>query len=40
VHTSGVRKRKLRIFEPSQVSDTPLTVPLKNPRFLYRSCPW
>ena len=32
----GGRKRKLRIFEPSQAFNTPLTMPLKNPRFLCR----
>jgi hypothetical protein len=39
LHTSRGRKRKVRIFEPSRGSDTPLTVPLKNCRFLYRSLP-
>jgi hypothetical protein len=31
VHTSEDRKRNVRIFEPSQGFDTPLTMPLKNP---------
>ena len=39
LHTSRDRKRKLRIFEPSQAFDTPLTMPLKNPRFLCRTRP-
>src|SRR5215217_4855827 len=36
LHTTRGRKRKLRIFEPSQGFDTPLTRSLKNPRFLCR----
>jgi hypothetical protein len=37
LHTSRDRKRKVRIFEPSRGSDTPLTRTLKNPRFLCRT---
>jgi hypothetical protein len=37
LHTSQGRKRKVRIFEPSRAIDTPLTIPLKNPRFLYQT---
>jgi hypothetical protein len=39
LHTSGGRKRKVRMSEPSQAFDTPLTMPLKNPRFLCQSRP-
>ena len=39
LHTSRGRRRKVRIFEPSRRFDTPLTRPLKNPRFLCRSRP-
>jgi|SRR5215204_3094888 len=39
LHTSRDRKRKVRIFEPSRGSDTPLTRPLKNLRFLCHSRP-
>jgi hypothetical protein len=39
LYTSQGRKRKVRIFEPSQGSDTPLTRPLNNPQFLCRSRP-
>jgi hypothetical protein len=35
----GVRKRKNRISEPSRAFDTPLSMPLNNPRFLCRSRP-
>src|SRR3712207_1137003 len=38
-HTSRGPERKVRIFEPSRVFDTPLIMPLKNPRFLCRSRP-
>jgi hypothetical protein len=38
MHTSQVRKRKVRIFEPSRAFDTPLSMPLKNAGFLYQSC--
>src|SRR5215203_693126 len=36
LHTSRGRKSKVRIFEPSQAFDAPLTRSLKNPRFLCR----
>jgi hypothetical protein len=36
LHTRRDRKRKVRIFEPSRGSDTPLTTLLKSPRFLCR----
>jgi hypothetical protein len=39
LHTSGDRKRKVRIFKPSRGSDTLLPMPLKKPRFLCRSRP-
>jgi hypothetical protein len=39
LHTSRGRKRKNRIFEPSQAFDTPLIMPPKNLRFLCRSRP-
>ncbi len=38
-HTSRDRKSKVRIFGPSQAFDTPLSMPLNNPRFLCRSRP-
>jgi hypothetical protein len=31
LHTSRVRKRKVRIFEPSRAYHTPLSIALKNP---------
>jgi hypothetical protein len=34
MHTSGGRKRNVRIFEPSRGFYAPLSMPLKNPRFL------
>jgi hypothetical protein len=37
LHTTRGRKRKVRIFEPSQGFDTPLRMPLKNSRFSCRS---
>ena len=37
LHTSRGRKRNVRIFEPSQAFDTPLTMPLNHPRFLCRT---
>jgi hypothetical protein len=37
LHTSRGRKSKVRIFEPSRGLDTPLSMPLKDPRFLCRS---
>ena len=40
LHTSRGSKRKFRIFGPSRAFDTPLSMPLKNPRFLCRSRPW
>jgi hypothetical protein len=39
LNTGRDRKRKNRIFEPSRESDTPLTMPLKDSRFLCRSRP-
>ena len=39
MHTTRDRKRKVRIFEPSQALNTPLTMPPNNPRFLCRSPP-
>jgi hypothetical protein len=33
LHTSEDRKRKLRISEPSQGFDTPLSMALKNAQF-------
>jgi hypothetical protein len=39
LHTSRDRKRKVRTSEPSRGFDTPLTMPLKNPRFLCQSRP-
>jgi hypothetical protein len=39
LHTSRGRKRKVRMFEPSQAFDTPLTMALKDSRFLCRSRP-
>jgi hypothetical protein len=39
LRTSRGRKRNLRIFEPSRGFDTPLSMPLKNCRFLCRSRP-
>jgi hypothetical protein len=30
LHTSRDRRRKVRIFEPSQAFDTPLSMPLKS----------
>jgi hypothetical protein len=39
LHTTRDRKRKVRIFEPSRGSHTPLTRPLKSPLFLCRSRP-
>jgi hypothetical protein len=37
MHTSGGLKRNVGIFEPSRGFDTPLSMPLKNCRFLCRS---
>jgi len=37
LHTHRDQKRNVRIFEPSRGSDTPLSMPLKNRRFLCRS---
>jgi hypothetical protein len=34
LYTRRGRKRNIRIFEPSQGLDTPLSMHLKNPRFL------
>jgi|SRR5215213_4771033 len=39
MHTSQDRRRNVSIFEPSQAFYTPLTMSLKNPRFLCRSNP-
>src|SRR5215210_967058 len=39
MHTSWGPKRKVSIFEPSRGFYTPLTMPPKYPRFLYRSRP-
>jgi hypothetical protein len=39
LHTSRGRKRKVRIFEPCRGFDTPLSMPLKNARFLCRTRP-
>jgi hypothetical protein len=36
LHTSEGRKRKVSIFEPPRAFYTPLSMPLKNPRFLCR----
>jgi hypothetical protein len=37
LHTSRGRMRNVGIFEPSRGFDTPLTWPLKDAQFLYRS---
>ena len=39
MHTSRDRKRKVRNFESSRAFHSRLTMPLKNPLFLFRSHP-